>query len=178
MSISRSGGRSALSCGMIARTPLDKSSGLAVAWRITPTATADRPFSRTAVRSSAAPSSTLATSRSLTKKPLTLFTTISPNWAGLSRSVWEVTLNSRCCDSMRPAGSSRLLRRIASSTSCVLKRYDASLSVSSHTRMAYLRSPKIRTSATPMTVCIRGLTMRLTRSLICSGVSDSLENAN
>ena len=42
------------------------------------------------------------------------------------------------------------------------------MSVSSQTRMAYLRSPKIRTSATPVTVCSRDLTTRLIRSLISS----------
>src|SRR6476661_552827 len=36
----------------------------------------------------------------------------------------------------------------------------------------------MRTSATPVTVCSRGLTMRLTRSLICSGVSVSLVKAS
>ena len=44
--------------------------------------------------------------------------------------------------------------------------------------MAYLRSPKMRTSATPVTVCSRDLTMRLTRSLICSGLSVSLVKAS
>ena len=52
-SIIMSPGKSALSLGMASRTPRDKSSGLAVAWRTTPTATAERPFKRTAVRSSA-----------------------------------------------------------------------------------------------------------------------------
>ena len=116
-SITIPAGRSACSLGKAARTPLDRSSGLAVACRITPTATAARPFRRTAVRSSAAPSSTRATSRTRTEKPLTVFTTISPNWVGRIRFVCEVTLNSRCCDSMRPAGNSMLLRRMASSTS-------------------------------------------------------------
>ncbi len=122
MSIDTSGGRSAFSRGIISRTPADNCSGLAVAWRITPAEIADLPFSRTLLRSSAAPSSTRATSRTLTEKPLTFLITISPNWAGRIRSVCEVTLNSRCCDSMRPAGNSRLLRRIASSTSCVVRR--------------------------------------------------------
>ena len=36
----------------------------------------------------------------------------------------------------------------------------------------------MRTSATPVTVCRRDLTMRLTRSLICSGLSVSLVNAS
>ena len=36
----------------------------------------------------------------------------------------------------------------------------------------------MRTSATPVTVCSRGLTMRLTRSLICSALCVSLENAS
>ncbi len=120
MSISTSGGRSAFSLGKASRTPFDRSSGLAVAWRMMPTATAERPLSLTTVRSSAAPSSTRATSRTLTEKPLTFLMTISRNCAGLTRSVCDVTLNSRCCDSMRPAGSSRLLRLMASSTSCVV----------------------------------------------------------
>jgi hypothetical protein len=42
--------------------------------------------------------------------------------------------------------------------------------------MAYLRSPKMRTSAAPVTVCRRGLTMRLTRSLICKPLKVSLVN--
>ena len=122
MSIEMSGGRSLLSLGIMSRTPCDRVSGLAVAWRITPAEMACRPFRRTELRSSAAPSSTWATSRILTGKPLTFRITISPNCAGRTRSVCDVTLNSRCCDSMRPAGSSRLLRRIASSTSCVVRR--------------------------------------------------------
>ena len=122
MSMLMPGGRSALSLGSISRTPWQRSSGLAVAWRITPAEIASRPFRRTEVRSSAAPSSTRATSRSLTGKPLTVLITISPNWAGRTRSVSEVTLNSRCRLSMRPAGTSRLLRRMASSTSCVVSR--------------------------------------------------------
>ena len=81
-STSRSAGKSALSLGKIRRTPSDSSSGFAVAWRITPTATTGRPFNRTAVRSSAGPSSTRATSCSLTGKPLTVLTTISLNCAG------------------------------------------------------------------------------------------------
>ena len=36
----------------------------------------------------------------------------------------------------------------------------------------------MRTSATPVTVCSRDLTMRLTRSLICSGLSVSLVKAS
>ena len=36
----------------------------------------------------------------------------------------------------------------------------------------------MRTSATPGTVCSRGLTMRLTRSVICSGLSVSLVKAS
>ena len=162
----------------MARTPFDSSSGLAVVWRITPAEMAERPFSRTALRSSAAPSSTRPTSRMRTGKPFTVFTTTSPNCAGVVRSVCETTENSRCCDSMRPAGSSRFWRRMASSTSCVVRRKAASLSASSHTRMANLRSPKMRTSATPVTVCRRALTMRLTRSLISSRERVSLENAS
>ena len=122
MSMVISAGRSALSLGIIARTPADRSSGLAVAWRITPAEIAVLPFSRTRLRSSAAASCTRATSRTLTGNPATFLITISPNCAGRTRSVCDVTLNSRCCDSMRPAGSSRLLRRMASSTSCVVSR--------------------------------------------------------
>ena len=44
--------------------------------------------------------------------------------------------------------------------------------------MAYLRSPKMRTSATPVTVCRRAFTTRLTRSLISSRERVSLENAS
>ena len=115
--ITMSFGKSCCSLGIIARTPLDNSNGLAVACRITPAEIEGKPFKRTRLRSSAVPSSTLATSRILIGKPFTLRMVMSPNWPGLIRSVCEVTLNSRSCDSMRPAGNSKLLRRMASSTS-------------------------------------------------------------
>src|SRR6218665_2165944 len=94
-SITRSAGRSARNPGIIARTPWDTSSGFAVAWRITPTEMASRPLSRTRLRSSAGPSSTRATSRMRTGKPLTVRITMAPNCAGVLRSGCEVTLNSR-----------------------------------------------------------------------------------
>ena len=115
-------GKSCCKRGIISRTPLERSKGLAVACRMTPAEIADLPFKRTRLRSSAAASSTLATSRILMGKPLTLRMVMSPNCAALIRSVCEVTLNSRCCDSMRPAGSSKLLRRMASSMSWDVKR--------------------------------------------------------
>ncbi len=114
------GGRSACSLGISALTPLLSSSGLAVAWRMTPAPTATLPLSRMPLRSSAAASSTRAMSRMRTGKPLTFLMMMSENWPGLDKSVCEVTLNSRCVDSMRPAGTSRLLRRRASSTSWVV----------------------------------------------------------
>ena len=103
---------------------------------------------------------------------------MSPNCPGRVRSVCEDTLNSRLVDSIRPAGSSRLLRRIASSTSWGVSLYEDRRAASSDTSMAYLRSPKMRTSATPVTVCKRGLTTRLTKSLICRGFRVSLEKAS
>ena len=120
MSIFTSGGMSSCRRGSMSRTPLDSSSGLAVVWRMTPAEIAGRPFRRTALRSSAAPSSTRPTSRRRTEKPPTVLITMSLNCAGVVRSVCETTENSRCCDSMRPAGSSRFWRRMASSTSCVV----------------------------------------------------------
>ena len=45
---------------------------------------------------------------------------------------------------------------------------------STQMRMAYLRSPPICTSATPVTVCSRGLTTRLMRSVSSSGLIVSL----
>ena len=122
MSMVMSAGKSAFRVGSIARTPADSSSGLAVAWRITPIEMASRPLRRTRLRSLAALSSTRATSRMRTGKPFTVRITMSENCAGRASSVCEVTLNSRCCDSIRPAGNSRLLRRMASSTSCVVRR--------------------------------------------------------
>ena len=86
-SIAMSPGKSAFRRGIISRTPLDSSSGLAVACRITPAEIAGRPLRRTALRSLAASSLIWATSRNLTGKPLTLRITISPNWPGRVRSV-------------------------------------------------------------------------------------------
>jgi hypothetical protein len=60
------GGSSCCSRGSTARTPAATSSGLAVAWRITPVDTEGWPFSRTLERSLAAPCSICATSRSRT----------------------------------------------------------------------------------------------------------------
>jgi len=114
---------------------------LAVAWRITPSATESRPLSRTLERSSAAPVWTLATSAMRIGKPLTVRITTWRNSAGRCRSVAAVTLNSRWRLSMRPAGTSRLERRKASSTSCTVSRKAASLSGSRPMRIASLRSP-------------------------------------
>jgi hypothetical protein len=108
--------------GITSRTPLETSSGLAVAWRITPSDTDGTPLSRTLVRSFCGACSTRATSRMRTVKPLTCLTAICPNCAGVARSVCAVTLNSRCSPSMRPAGTSRFWRRSASSASCTVRR--------------------------------------------------------
>ena len=110
-------GMSCFKRGIISRTPFESSNGLAVACRMTPAEIEGLPFNRTRLRSSAAPSSTFATSRILIGNPLTLRMVMSPNCPALIKSVCDVTLNSRCCDSIRPAGSSKLLRRMASSTS-------------------------------------------------------------
>ena len=116
--MTKSAGKSCCKRGIMSRTPLDNSKGLAVACRMTPAEIDGMPFKRTRLRSSAVPSSTLATSRILMGNPFTLRMVMSPNCPGLIKSVCDVTLNSRSCDSMRPAGNSKLLRRIASSTSC------------------------------------------------------------
>ena len=85
--ISKSAGKSCFKRGIISRTPLDNSKGLAVAWRMTPAEMAGVPFRRTLLRSSAVPSSTLAISRILMGNPFTLRTVMSPNCPGLIRSV-------------------------------------------------------------------------------------------
>jgi hypothetical protein len=98
------------------RTPADSSSGLAVAWRITPSETESRPFRRTEVRSSCGPCTTRATSPMRTGRPLTLRMVRRRNCSGVCRSVAAVTLNSRCCSRCgRPAlpgwsGAARLPR--------------------------------------------------------------------
>ena len=56
ISMETPGGKFFCRRGISARTPLLNSSGLAVAWRNTPTVIADRPFRRVALRSSAGPS--------------------------------------------------------------------------------------------------------------------------
>ena len=120
ISISMPGGKFSLMRGIMARMAALKSRGLAVALRITPSVMASRPFSRVEVRSDWAPCSTRATSRTRTGMPLTVLITIWPNSAGRCKSVAAVTLNSRKRLSMRPAGTSMLERRKASSTSCVV----------------------------------------------------------
>ena len=129
-------GMSRCSCGTKARTPAEISKGLAVALRTTPVAMLGRPFNMARERSLAAASSTRATSLKRTVKLPTVLTAMLANCATVLRSVRLVTLNSRCWLSMRPAGTSRFCLRSASSTSCTVRRYDANLSASSHTRMA------------------------------------------
>ena len=53
-----------------------------------------------------------------TGMPLTVRTTMSSNSVVVRKSVAVVTLNSRAWLSTRPAGTSTLARRNASSTSC------------------------------------------------------------
>ena len=86
-SMPKSAGKSCFNRGIMSRTPCDNSKGLAVACRMTPAEIAGLPFRRTRLRSSAVPSSTLATSRILMGKPLTLRMVISPNCEALIRSV-------------------------------------------------------------------------------------------
>ncbi len=121
MSTFTPGGRSFLTFSSNSRTPAESSSGLAVACRITPSEIESRPFRRTELRSSCGPCRTRATSPSRTVCPLTLRRATSRNCAGVRRSVAAVTLNSRSVLSMRPAGTSRLERRSASSTSCTVR---------------------------------------------------------
>ena len=116
-SICTPGGTSRRTLARRSRTLCDNSSGLAVAWRITPMPSASRPFKRTLLRSSAGPTCTRATSAMRTGVPLTVRITTCANSTGRCKSVAAVTLNSRRLLSMRPAGTSRLDRRKASSTS-------------------------------------------------------------
>ena len=116
-SISTPAGKLALILGIISRTPADKSSGFAVALRITPSVMASLPFKRVAVRSDAGPWRTWATSPMRTGWPLTVRITTWANSEGRCKSVAVVTLNSRWRLSMRPAGTSTFERRRASSTS-------------------------------------------------------------
>ena len=120
ISISIPGGRFSLIFGIILRTAALRSSGLAVAFRITPSVMASRPFKRVEVRSDNGPCSTRATSLMRMGMPLMALITTCLNSAGFCKSVAAVTLNSRNLLSMRPAGTSTLERRKASSTSCVV----------------------------------------------------------
>ena len=164
-SISMPGGRFSLILGSMARTAALNSKGLAVALRITPRVIASRPFNRVAVRSDKGPWATRATSLMRTGMPLTNLMVISPNSLGFCKSVAAVTLNSRRLLSMRPAGTSRLDRRKASSTSWVVNLKAARRSGSIQMRIEYLRSPNTRTSEAPGAVCIMGLATRLANSL-------------
>src|SRR5690606_30271795 len=93
------------------------------------------------------------------------------------RSVRETTLNSRMVLSIRPAGTSTFCERSACSTSSGVSPKAPSWFLSSQIRIAYLRSPKIRTSAAPGSVCSRGLTMRFATSETSSADRFSLEKA-
>ncbi len=139
--MSMDGGKLDLIFGIMARTASLNSKGLAVALRMTPMATEERPLSRVSDRSAAADSSTLATSPSRMGMPLTDLMMVWRNSSVLRKSVMAVTLNSRDWLSTRPAGTSRLLRRKASSTSWVVNLKAAKRSGSIQMRMEYLRSP-------------------------------------
>ena len=119
-SISIPDGKFSLIFGIIWRTAALRSSGLAVALRITPRVMASRPFRRVDVRSDKGPCSTRATSPIRIGMPLMALITTCLNSAGFCKSVAAVTLNSRNLLSIRPAGTSTLERRNASSTSCVV----------------------------------------------------------
>ena len=120
ISISIPGGRFSLIFGIILRTAALRSRGFAVALRITPSVMASRPFKRVEVRSDNGPCSTRATSPIRIGMPLMALITTCLNSAGFCKSVAAVTLNSRNLLSIRPAGTSTLERRNASSTSCVV----------------------------------------------------------
>ena len=104
--------------------------------RTTPMATEGIPLKRKMERSSSGPSSTFATSLSLTSWPPWLATTSSPNSCGVFSSPSERTENSRRVDSMRPAGISTLREVIAFSTSCTVRPRADSWSGCTHTRIA------------------------------------------
>ena len=161
------GGKSFWIFSIKARTPADKSRGFAVAWRMTPTPIASLPLSRTLERSSAGPCATRATSPMRTGKPLTVLTITCENSPGRLRSVAAVTLNSRKLLSIRPAGTSKLERRSASSTSWMVNRNAANFAGSNEICMENLRSPEIVTSAAPGAVCSMGLTKVLAISESC-----------
>ena len=119
-SICTPGGKSLRSLSSSLTTPADNSSGLATACLMTPTPTASRPLRRTVERSSSGAWRTRATSPMRMLCPLTVRITTWENSRGVCKSVAAVTLNSRWLLSMRPAGTSRLLRRKASSRSCTV----------------------------------------------------------
>ena len=108
---------------------------LAFDCRTTPIATDGVPFQRKIERSSSGPSSTRATSFSLTSCVPWLATTISPNSPGVLSSPSERTENSRRVDSIRPAGISTLRAAIADSTSWTESPRAESAWGSTHTRI-------------------------------------------
>ena len=129
------GGSSASISGSALWIASDTSIRLALDCRTTPMPTEGLPSKRIAERSSAGPSSTRATSRNLTRTPLLLDTTMLANSSGVLSSPSERTVNSRCVDSIRPAGTSTLRERMAAATSCTARPREDRASGSSQTRM-------------------------------------------
>jgi hypothetical protein len=107
MSIEMPGGRSACSLGIMARTPRLSSSGLAVAWRITPAVMATLPLSVHRCARQRRASCTRATSRMRTGKPLAFLMMMSrtarPRQVGL-RGHAELALGATRCGRPAPPG--------------------------------------------------------------------------
>ena len=143
------------------RTPRDSSTVFALdCWEM-PSETAAWPLARARARSLSAASSTRATSPSRTSWPsLPRPMTSSRKSFSLSSPVRVRRVYSRCVDSSRPAGSSTFSARSTDSISFTVRPRAASAWRSIHTRIAYWRSPPMRTRATPGTVEKRSIRMR------------------
>ena len=115
------GGSAASSAGIASRTASATSTRLDFDWRTSETPTAGRPLNRKKLRSSSAPSSTLAMSPSLTTCEFVVATTMLANSSAFLSSPNERTENSRRSDSIRPAGISTLRAWMARTTSCTVR---------------------------------------------------------
>ncbi len=85
--------------------------------------------------------------------------------SGVLSPVSVRSVNSRCSDSIRPAGNSTFSLRSADSMSCTVTPRAAMDSRSSHMRMACRRAPFTRTVATPSMTDSRSTIVRSERSV-------------
>jgi hypothetical protein len=170
-------GTSFWSSGRASRTFAATSSVLARFCFTTPSPIACWPFHRAAVRSSSAPTSTSATSPTRTMSSPFCAITMEANPWGDASSPRVRTGNSRPSPSTRPPGISAFSVRMARSMSVEVTPRLAILWGSSQTRIAYRRSPPMKTDPTPGSRCSLSLRVSSAASVRSRPECRSLDTA-